>query len=509
MQNDEVNKEMPKDVETPDALEQPEVAESKDAAPLTNPETAAEVESDIAVEPIPTPDSSSPEKEPVDDSPEPESKEDQPTVFNFKNAIVVPLTSYSPLDDAARKQMDDHLILEDDAAENFSPTQSAAALTQIYSFKVAQETVGESQVGDVLKISANTVTEASPNVIRGEAASRLLSAAKGGTYRLRLPASGFSVLLRKPSLEILNALFESLDITMEEMGKIVGDFRHLFRHVLFYQAVVDYLPTLVTYSNLENYRADGALANNIRYSDMPIIVWALCILSGLRDYSTVYVCPKDGVRTEIDLDILSMTRLRKGFNPEAIEYLSSNEKRSSSDLKKYHEMINLSETVEIDDGEYDLVEPSVARWLEESMRNLSLIRDSVDGAPSVMKRQVFNKASLSMQHGLCPWISRFRIKSIDGKLMHFEGPEAVRQQLDDMVMEPSWDGAYDKFVETVMGFEQYVIGHTPPKCKQCGQVDDSVEFYVWDPSKTFLITTYQKLAMTGVRLTDDPMLDLN
>jgi len=464
-------------------------------------ETASSVEEGTSKEEDGKADAAEKEREePADEESEGKEKD---TLDKYNGVIVIPITAYSEMAENARNLVD-HPILSDEAAEELSVNKTMIALTHAYRFFADKDEKKESDIGDPLTISPNTTTEQVPKVIRGGMASRILSAAKGGTYRLKLPLSGFYLLLRKPKLEFLNDLFEALDITMEELGKIIGDYRHTFRQAVFYRAVMDNLPKIVTYANIEGWKEEGVLEKSIAYGDMLNIMWGICILSGLRDYTYVSICPKCGERNEIeDLDVLSMVRLSKRFNPEAIEALSSSEVKTQDDLKKYRKMIHLTETVEEDGCTYELEEPMVYDWLDAALTHLELIREAVDGAPSMYKREVFNKSAMTMHHGIAPWIKKFTFKSVDGKTLNFEGRVAVEQQLDDCLTEDSWDALYDKLITAIIGFEHYTIGHAPKACrvKDCGYIDPDVEFITWDPNMTFLVTTYQKLVIAGLRVT--------
>jgi len=440
---------------------------------------------------------------------EKEEEQKQKKLKRFENVIVVPITAYEEMTDAAVNLVE-HPILSDSFAENFSPNKTMVALTHAFRFFSDKEAKRESDLGEPLKISPNTTTDVASGTIRGMSAKRILSAAKGGTYRLKLPSSGFYMLLRKPSLEFLNTLFESLDIMMEELGKIIGDYRHTFRAAIFYQTVMDNLPRLVTYANIENWQEEGVLEENIKYSDLPAIVWTICILAGLRDYMYVNVCPKCGERTEIKgLDILSMMILSKKFNPDAIELLSSSEVKSIKDLQEYKKLIAITDTVVSDDVTYDFEEPSVAKWLSAANVHMELIRRAVDGKPSKYKRDAFNKSAMLMHHGMAPWITGFSLKSVDGKSLRFEGAVAINQQLDDLITEPNWEKFSNDAVTKIASFEQYTIGHAPQPCgnTECNYMDKDIEFITWDPNMTFLVTTYQRLAIAGLKLTDQTSVD--
>jgi hypothetical protein len=216
-----------------------------------------------------------------------------------------------------------------------------------------------------------------------------------------------------------------------------------------------------------------------------------------------YCCPKDKHITELDLDFSSMRRIRKSFNPEAIQWMASDELRSKEDLEVYRNKIHLSAKIEHDGDVLTLEEPSIRRWLEVNLINVDTIVEAIDGTPSMFKRSVWNKVQLHLHHGVLPWISKITMKSIDGKTLFFEGDIASRGYLDDRVDDESFGDLMNLIVGEIGNFEQTIICHVPPVCEVCQYTDKDVEYYLWDPSMAFLVTTYQKLAMSGLQMTSD------
>lgn len=341
--------------------------------------------------------------------------------------------------------------------------------------------------------------------VSGRNAQLAFTAHHVGLFRLYLYNTGIYIDMRPLRLGESHALFKTIDLRGVRLGGILGEYEHIPYNILFKEAVLDLLPTIVVNSNLKNFDRGKTLIRAISVQDYLPIVWALSAMREDRKLSVNVECLKCGSSDIRDLDYGKFHFVRN-ISTEALEFIKQDKPVGPDELKKYKELLGFDGSI-FDYQGITIVRqvPSLFDDVTNGKACLAEIETRLGEEPTLTSIETINQLLLQTNNNFVPWISELRqLDKETGKLIFRTTDSAEFTGILNMYGLGETHQPFDEAMQKYMlDTKASVIGYTAQKCKnpECGAINPTATGYVsWDAERLFFETTYRVLASSQLTM---------
>ena len=346
------------------------------------------------------------------------------------------------------------------------------------------------------------------NNVAGRSARLAFTAAARGLYRLMLYNTGIYIDLMPAPVSELSAVFETIDLNREKVGRVLGEYTCMCTDIFFKEAIAELLKTHVANSNLSNWDTGNNLLRAISAQDYESIVWAFCAMSVDRKLNVRIDCLKCGNVSEKVYDF-GKFQLIADIKPEALEWISvMRENVTKKELKEYQELLGYNgKRITYVDQTLVLQVPSLFDLIDQNRKVLAELESRLTEEPTLSNRKTINQLTMLINLNFPIWISDIYTKRYKSEeVIHTNSVDQFAGILDIYGLE--MDGPHQKFLDDMMdyiiGTKASIIGYTAVPCAECGDVQETKSGYIaWDPEQVFFETTYLALAKSGMLIESD------
>lgn len=344
--------------------------------------------------------------------------------------------------------------------------------------------------------------------VSGKAARVAFAAAMRGVYRVRLYNTGIFVDLVPPTAAELSAVFESVDMRYDQIGKVLGEITSRCTNLMFKEAIVELLETCTATSNLVNWDKGHNLANTISMNDYEDLVWAFCAITSDRKLDVEIECLKCNHIFSKTYD-LGKFQLITNITQEAYEWISTDRAEvTRNDLIEYKKLLGYDgRCLEYKDASFVLRVPTLVEVIEQNKEVLGKLESRLTGEATLSNRKAINELTLMINHNFPVWIQSASVKKFNSdERIRTTDQDQFAAILDTYGLE--MEGPHEKFLDGISDYmidsKATIIGYTPTGCVNCGDIQPTNSGYIaWDPEQVFFGITYLTLARSGMLMMDD------
>ncbi len=201
--------------------------------------------------------------------------------------------------------------------------------------------------------------------VSGEQARMLILASNHNIKRTYLYNSGFNIVLRGPSLNEMNLLYNRLQEDMDQYGRIFGSLFYMYSDIKIKSIAWDFIYKLVIGSNLNKWDKGNRLRDNISFNDYMPILLAIATLMYKEGYDFVHPCIacEHVSTTKIDLNLLQLTDFNR-IPLETLRELSTGKEMTPDDVSRYKKGLKLNTSFTIDKYQINRRIPSIGDYIE-------------------------------------------------------------------------------------------------------------------------------------------------
>jgi hypothetical protein len=363
-------------------------------------------------------------------------------------------------------------------------------------------------VGEVLQPSTNDKVARGSSYkgeLKGAAAKRAVFAAVRGIRRLFLYNSGFHIDVRPPSMSDLNQFYSAAQLQSAEFGHMVGANFLTMMDVYLKRELVEFLPSIVTESNLVDWETGTTLAENISIHDYDTILWGLCTLMYRdKELDLPYTCispecfyKKDAVK--IDLNKVRFDN-HTILTEEQIAFTMSNDARTAEELKRYRDDLSTTkEPVKCDGLNFGFTFniPTLSEFVDSGIELLATVVAKASKSTTNKDVQMFSEYMLHLNQMLLPWVKRLHYYNAEGEEQFTTSErDALIESLSmDLHTE---DNLTDQLMEYIRDTRVSYFCYTALKCPICGHQpeDGTVDGYTpVDVQSLFFDLTCRRLGI--------------
>lgn len=370
---------------------------------------------------------------------------------------------------------------------------------------VTTEVLAKSDTFKENPIRKNKKWKCSQNV-SGRQAAIAFAVRNKGVYKLRLYNSGFYILICPVAAERLNAIFETIDMNGEILGRVIGEYQHLVYDVLFKEAIMNVLPELVIGSNLKGFERGNTLVKSIAFNDYDPIVWAISAMLVDRKLSVGVECFEEECMNSFDVDYdFGKFHLVRDIPADAMEFIAAEKDNIDRNaLQEYKELLGNTESADHQGIRIELTEPSLHKWVTNAKDILAKIESTIIDEPTISNKKVINELLLGYNDNFTPWISSLSQIGEDGKV---EFRTTDSKEYANIL---SICGLGIEHADLTTSIEEFiyksrvsVIGYIPTACPKCKSEQPNTNGYIaWDPERIFFEIAYRTLDQEGISLTE-------
>ncbi len=274
----------------------------------------------------------------------------------------------------------------------------------------------------------NYGSDGSAKVLVGRQAKLAMEAFIQGLIRVKLPNSGFSLVLRPPRLAELSEFFNSVQLEATEFGRTIGSHFALCYDVFIKQKFMELIERygLVQDSNLENWQKYGTISKYVSIHDYDVLIWAVLSLMYRKGISVRTVCPKcKRIEEDVVIDINeSMFTNNKLYTAEVREWWNTKgaaAKVSVEDVVNYQQnIVNKASTVmqNIDIGKIgiELRVPTMSEFLVSGIEFVNRLNVLLHGDEKERAAQVEDRLILHIYQMFKPWVKSVTTYNDDGSV---------------------------------------------------------------------------------------------
>jgi len=251
--------------------------------------------------------------------------------------------------------------------------------------------------------------------VSGYEARMLILASNRNVKRIWLYNSGFSLVLRGPSLGEINLIYNKISDQMGEYGKMLGAIFYIYSDFKIKEILWEFIESLVLESNLNKWDRGNRLRDNTSLLDyMPILlhVGTLMFKDG---YDLVHVCPNPTCQHQnseiVDLNMFQLSDFSR-IPYEQLEWLATGVKVEPDKIRKYKASLGLSISFDIDKYRIYRNVPSMTDYINNgnlfNNEMATSIHDITD--PKIIDQYLKYNYSLLFS----PWISHIEVLDSNG-----------------------------------------------------------------------------------------------
>ena len=316
--------------------------------------------------------------------------------------------------------------------------------------------------------------------VSGSEARLLILGVNRNVKKIYLYNSGFSVILRAPSLLEINLIYNRISESLDEYGKMLGAIFFMYNDFKLKSLIWDFIRSLIIDSNLKKWDQGNRLRDNVSIHDYHHILLMIMSLMFKNGYDFIFYCHNQKCEKQtdvkIDLGLLQLTDFGK-IPYDQLKYLATSAKTEidpNKHLSKYKKAILNDIVIEIDIYKIHRKVPSITTYLtygeafnEEMMMSIHDIKDR----DSINQYIRFNYARIFE-----PWITKIEVIDRDSKDVAFtvknrEDIALVLEQIQNSEFEESFATKMKDFIQ--MSNVTY-IGYLAQPCPNCGTMPDNL-----------------------------------
>jgi len=265
-------------------------------------------------------------------------------------------------------------------------------------------------------------------VLVGRQAKLAMEAFIQGLLRVKLPNSGFSLVLRPPRMAELSEFFNSVQLEATEFGRTIGSHFALCYDVFIKQKFMELIERygLVQDSNLENWQKYGTITKYTSIHDYDVLIWAVLSLMYRKGISVRTVCPKcKRIEEEVVIDINeSIFTNNKVYTAEVREWWNTKgagAKVSIEDVTNYQQnIVNKATTImqNIDIGKIgiELRVSTMSEFLTSGTDFVNRLNSLLHGDEKERAAQVEDRLIMHIYQMFKPWVKSVTTYNDDGSV---------------------------------------------------------------------------------------------
>ena len=359
-------------------------------------------------------------------------------------------------------------------------------------------------------------------VVGGPQGMAAMEALTGGMRRVILWNSGFHILLRRLSLEQLNAFYREMNHEDYEYGKEFGMFYYLFADINIVRYIVEnLLPIVIAGSNYAHWRDTEKLIQQISDQDLHVILWAMGQMLHPRGASVNFVCAEEGcgyIHNET-VDLAKLRLINQDLiSEEVLEYFRKSGSRTDKDLEDFRNLINLDDTLVFEvgtglDKKIWTVHTKQANLFDKRSVGLDYLTELRKNCSLTNPTDVHMNIIYNLNRCFKPWIKSISltVNDEDGQPKTFVNNNDGTEEMDKLIFM-----LLDEFQQYVPTFpdkmKQYIldtkIQHICfyfPECPKChAEPKTGYQGYIpYDPMHAFFTLALMKL-LQGASTHDTP-----
>lgn len=332
-------------------------------------------------------------------------------------------------------------------------------------------------------------------------ARKLVIAKMQGIIRVHLYNSGFWVSIRPFSLAELQAFINEVDTEGKLFGQLLGGHFYLIHDIFIKKKFFDILPTLIMGSNFKEYTDTNKLFENISIHDYDTLLWACCTLLFKKGIDIdLYCTNKDckHVESGVKIDFAKLCYHNTSiFKPEAMQFFmaNANNELSEEDLIKYRAMLNFKKVVDSEQEKFNLMVPSIKRYLDFGLDLIGKITASVNGDKDLATNtQLYAQSVINVFRMFTPWVGTLEFADGEKKLL-IDDLDAIGTAIETRRGEPVEKSVTDAILKFMGETKISFYGYAMIECPKCHKKisNENVDMIPFDMQQFFFNLSCQVL----------------
>jgi len=255
--------------------------------------------------------------------------------------------------------------------------------------------------------------------VTGKDARLLILAGNKNIKRVNLYNSGFLVILRGPSLLEINLVYNQLNESMNEYGRILGAVFFMHSDAKIKAILWNFIESLVIDSNLIDWDKNDRLRDNMSFADYHTVLLGILSLMYKNGYPFIHMCLnpdcKHQIEASIDLSLLQLTDFSRIPHAQMV-FLAKAGKVEPEDLIAYKKALAINDSITIGCYKIHRRVPSVSMYLQRSESFNEEMRMSIHDIKD--DRTIQEYLNFNYVRIFEPWIAYVEVLGEDGEISY-------------------------------------------------------------------------------------------
>lgn len=306
--------------------------------------------------------------------------------------------------------------------------------------------------------------------LSGNKATMMIRANRKNIKRVILYNSGFYIVMRAPSIDEINVLYNQLSDETKTYGSIFGLLFYLYADQYVRDHIWKFIESLVVDSNLVNFNRDGVLKKAVSASEYNNILVNLGSLIYRDGYPIVHTCINPDCKAvcedTIDISLLQQTDFSKMTSDQMKSLLTP--KRTAKDIREYKANFSYdNDSITIDNFTFHYTVPSMHDFSKHGDTTLSDLMECVSNMSDISAiRQYLTFRYNSL---FAPWIDSVDVLNDTGEMDFMtKDKDSIIVALNELQNDSKLSNTLKDDIEKFMGVSEVThVGYTMDKCSEC------------------------------------------
>ena len=297
----------------------------------------------------------------------------------------------------------------------------------------------------------------------------VILAMEGDIKKISLLNSGFTIVVRDPSLSELNVLFNKLQQDMNEYGRMFGALFYLFNDYYIKEALMEFIEKL-TKPNIKNANKSNVFRKMLSIHDYDVILHSIATLMYPDGYTYKFECSNENCnyKEEVKIDLNLIKYFNFDIIPEdCLSMIDRNEPLTYQNYLKYQSILGFTEQVDINKYRFYLKVPTMYEYLSYGKEFNDLMFKTIT---SSNKDQIENYIQYNYLKIFIPWISQVDIIDRNSNTVkHAITDKDIIMTILEVIQKYD-DTLADKIVDFIKRTKVTHICYPVNLCPQCKQL---------------------------------------
>lgn len=320
---------------------------------------------------------------------------------------------------------------------------------------------------DKLKDLANKYSSGSEDALK-----TFVLVTEGDLKNVFLMNSGFNVLIRDPSSNELNVLFNSLKDESNQYGRMFGSFFYLFSDLYIKEIIMNFIENHIVKSNLKGWKKKGIIRKYLSVLDYEPLLHSMVSLMFPDGYDYIYTCPYQDCdyTEEIKIDLNKLKYFNLDILPEGcLEIVTSSKEFDNKTYQTYQRSLNFDNDVLVKTTKniykIYLKVPTMEEYLSYGKNYNKIMAETIQIGN---QEQISNYLTYNYLKIFAPWIKKIEIinSSTNSILLTITDNDVILTILD-VIQKKNKDSLSDKIIEFMKNSKITHICYPVNPCPKC------------------------------------------